>query len=58
GYTIRWGIAPDKLYNSWLVYNDNQLMLRSLTVDQQYYFTIEAFNENGISEQCTLIHVK
>jgi beta-xylosidase len=58
GYNIRWGIAPDKLYNSWLIYDDNQLMMRSLTTDQQYYFTIEAFNENGISEQSTPIHVK
>jgi len=32
--------------------------MRSLTTDQQYYFTIEAFNENGISEQSTPIHVK
>lgn len=58
GYNIRWGIAPDKLYNSWLIYDNNQLMMRSLTTDQQYYFTIEAFNENGISEQSTPIHVK
>lgn len=58
GYTIRWGIAPDKLYNSWLVYDDNELMMRSLTKDQQYYFTIEAFNENGISEGNTPLHVK
>ena len=53
-----WAIAPDKLYNSWLVYNDQQLIVRSLTTDQQYYFTIEAFNENGIPEQSTPIHVK
>lgn len=58
GYTIRWGIAPDKLYISWLVYDVNELMMRSLTADQQYYFTIEAFNENGISEQSTSIFVK
>jgi beta-xylosidase len=58
GYNIRWGIAPDKLYNSWLIYDNNELMMRSLTTDQQYYFTIEAFNENGISEQSTPIHVK
>jgi hypothetical protein len=58
GYNIRWGIAPDKLYNSWLVYDNNQLVMRSLTADQQYYFTIEAFNENGISEQSISILVK
>ena len=49
GYNVFWGIAPDKLYNSWLVYGKNQLDLRSLSKDQTYYFAIEAFNENGIS---------
>ena len=58
GYNIRWGIAPDKLYNSWLVYGKNELLLKSLTTDQSYYFTIEAFNENGISEPVRLVEVK
>jgi hypothetical protein len=50
GYNIKWGIAPNKLYNSWLVYDVNQLDLKSLGTDQAYYFTIEAFNENGVSK--------
>jgi hypothetical protein len=49
GYNIRWGIEPDKLYSSWTVYDDNYLKLRCLNTNQKYYFTIEAFNENGIS---------
>jgi hypothetical protein len=49
GYNVLWGIAPDKLYNSWMVYDKNSLELRSLTTDQEYYFSIEAFNENGVS---------
>jgi hypothetical protein len=51
GYNILWGIAPDKLYNSWMVYGKNALELRSLAVNQSYYFSIEAFNENGVSER-------
>jgi len=58
GYNIRWGIAPDKLYSSWLVYDNNQLLLKALTTDQEYYFTIEAFNENGISECSETIRVE
>jgi hypothetical protein len=50
GYNIKWGIAPNKLYNSWLVYDDNSLNLKSLNIDQDYYFSIEAFNQNGISK--------
>lgn len=50
GYNVRWGIAPDKLYNSWLVYDKNELQLKCLNVGQKYYFTVQAFNENGVSE--------
>lgn len=49
GYNILWGIAPDKLYSSWLVYDDHSLLMKSLTRDQSYYFAIESFNENGVS---------
>ncbi|MGQ1888979.1 family 43 glycosylhydrolase [Thermophagus sp. OGC60D27] len=57
GYNIRWGIAPDKLYLSWLVYDDNELFMRCLDRDAPYYFSIEAFNENGISERTKVIKV-
>lgn len=57
GYNIRWGIAPDKLYQSWLVYDDNQHFMRCLDRNTRYYFTIEAFNENGISEKTEIIKV-
>ncbi len=58
GYNIRWGISPDKLYSSWLVYDNDKLFLKALTTDQEYYFTIEAFNENGISARSKAIRVK
>lgn len=55
GYNVLWGIAPDKLYSSWMVYDKNSLELKSLTVDQTYYFAIEAFNENGVSERTKVV---
>ena len=58
GYNVLWGIAPDKLYNSWMVYNNNSLDLKSLATDQEYYFSIEAFNENGVSGRTKAIAVK
>ena len=58
GYNILWGIAPDKLYSSWMIYEKNSFELRSLTVDQTYYFSIEAFNENGISERAMIVKVE
>lgn len=50
GYNVRWGIAPDKLYSSWMVYGNNELLLKALNKNQVYYFAIESFNENGVSE--------
>lgn len=55
GYNILWGIAPDKLYNSWMVYDKNSLLLKSLTTDQTYYFSVEAFNENGVSQRIPVL---
>ncbi len=55
GYNVLWGIAPDKLYSSWMVYDKNSLELKSLTIDQTYYFAVEAFNENGVSERTKVI---
>ncbi|MDP3914684.1 MAG: family 43 glycosylhydrolase [Bacteroidota bacterium] len=58
GYNVYWGIAPDKLYNSWLVYDNNSLELKCLTIGQEYYFAVEAFNENGISERSKAVKVE
>lgn len=58
GYNIRWGIAPDKLYQSWLLYDVNEHFMRNLDRDTKYYFSIEAFNENGISERTEVLEVK
>lgn len=57
GYNVKWGIAPDKLYNAWLVYDENKLDLRSLNTDQEYYFTVESFNENGISKPGRILKI-
>jgi len=51
GYHLYYGIDPDKLYNSVMVYRDTTYQLNGLNVNPDYYFAIEAFNENGISER-------
>lgn len=55
GYNIRWGIAPEKMYSSWLIYAKDlgekcEFKIPSLSIDQDYYFSIESFNTAGISE--------
>jgi hypothetical protein len=57
GYNVRWGIAPDKLYSSWMVYKNNFLQLRCLNTDQEYYFAVEAFNENGLSPLSDILRI-
>ena len=51
GYNVLWGIAPKKLYQTYQVFADrlNLLEIRALTVGQDYWFAIEAFDENGVS---------
>ena len=60
GYNILWGIAGDKLYQTWQVFADaeSRLELRALTVGQDYYFAIEAFNENGVSEPSDVVYTR
>jgi hypothetical protein len=58
GYNILWGITPDKLYSSWMIYNSDSLLMRNLDAGRTYYFSIEAFNENGISERTIAVKVQ
>lgn len=55
GYNIYLGTEPDKLYNCIMVLNQNEYWLKTMDKTKPYYFTIEAFNENGISERTTII---
>lgn len=50
GYNIRYGTNPNKRYENYQVLNADSLTIHSLSKLQQYYFTIDAFNENGITK--------
>lgn len=50
GVNVRYGIAPDKLYMSWMVYGADELTLTTLIKGQEYYVSVDSFNENGITE--------
>ena len=55
GYNIYMGIAPDKLYNCIMVYGANEYWLKAMDKEIPYYFSIEAFNENGRSSISKII---
>jgi|GEM_PF-255564 len=44
GYLIRYGVAPDKLYNHYIVYDADSVFIRSLNRNVEYYFDVEAFD--------------
>lgn len=50
GYEVQYGISPDKLYSSYLVYEKPEVLLTTLNVNQEYYVRIDSFNENGVTE--------
>lgn len=49
GHNIRYGLSEHALYNSWMVYEDNELILNGLNANHTYAVTVDAFNENGIT---------
>ena len=49
GCNVRYGIAPDKLYMSWIVYGAEEVKLTTLIKGQEYYVCVDSFNENGIT---------
>ncbi|MFA5769669.1 MAG: family 43 glycosylhydrolase [Bacteroidales bacterium] len=49
GYNICYGTDKNKLYLTYTVYEDTKLTINSLNARLDYYFTIESFNENGIT---------
>ncbi|MBK8404513.1 MAG: family 43 glycosylhydrolase [Saprospiraceae bacterium] len=50
-YQIYYGTAPDKKYTSIMVYDQNEYWLKTLDALKTYYFSIEAINESGTSQQ-------
>ena len=60
GYNILWGIDQKKLYETYQIFADQESKkeIRALTAGQDYYFTIEAFNEKGVSKQSKVIHIQ
>lgn len=58
GYNISYGIAEDKLYHNYQVMGKTELTIGSLDKNTDYYFTIEAFNENTTVKSNKIIECK
>jgi hypothetical protein len=53
GYLVRWGTAANKLNHSTMAF-DNQWEAGCFNSDSSYFFSIDAFNENGIKQGNTI----
>ncbi len=57
-YNIYYGTAPGKLYSCVMVHDSNEYWFKAMDKEKTYYFSIEAINENGVSEKYKTIEVK
>jgi beta-xylosidase len=57
-YNIYYGTAPDKLYNCIMVLQNNEYWFKGMDKLKTYYFSIEAINENGVSQRSETIKVE
>jgi len=58
GFNISYGTSKDKLYHNYQVLGSDKITIRDLNSSSKYYFTIEAFNENGIGKKSKVVTVK
>jgi len=58
GYNIRYGAAKDKLYHTYQVLGTDSLTINSLNSLQKYYFTIDAFNETGVTKGDKIVEIQ
>ncbi|UOQ89162.1 family 43 glycosylhydrolase [Agromyces endophyticus] len=49
GYNVRYGLSPDKLHHSWLVYDRTDLEVGSLNAGHAYWFAVDGFNGAGVT---------
>ncbi len=58
GYNIYYGVAPGKTYNAITVLGTTSYDFRGMDVNTDYYFTIEAMGESGISARTPVVKAK
>lgn len=57
-YNLYFGTAPDKLYNCIMIHDFNEYWFKAMDKEKAYYFSIEAINENGVSEKTKVMKVE
>lgn len=50
GYNVCFGVAEDKLYHSYQVYDKNRALITATNSGQTYWCRVDSFNESGITK--------
>ena len=50
GYVVRFGVSPRKLYGSYQIIKGNWLVTNGLNKNVTYYFSVDSYNESGITK--------
>lgn len=58
GYIIHWGVKKDHLKNTHMVMDTDELEAGYFNRDSEYFFSVDAFNENGITKGKQVYSVK
>jgi len=57
-YNLYYGTDPDKLYSCIMIHDFNEYWFKAMDKEKVYYFSIEAINENGVSERTKIMKVE
>jgi xylan 1,4-beta-xylosidase len=54
-YNIYYGTQSDKLYSCIMVHSNNEYWMKAMDLQKNYYYSIEAINENGVSQRSAVL---
>ena len=57
-YIIRYGVAPDRLFANYQVYDATHFDINSLNVGTAYYLSVDAVNDSGITDGKKVVPIK
>lgn len=57
-YIVRFGIAPDRLFESYQVYHATNIEIRSLNAGVRYFFTVDAVNGSHITSGTKMVSLE
>jgi hypothetical protein len=56
-YVVRFGLAPDRLFDNCQIYNATTAQINSLNRGVTYYFTVDAVNDSGIARTKAIVRL-